>query len=545
MGWVMTLDERDDDLFKPDSALGLDGAGALPPSVWAQKPPAVGAPSPVPISQLLAEVQSIKTDDDTPPIEPAPAPVSAAPAAPPPPAPAPTPRPQPRPGGFGPGMDLNALQRALGEQTRLSDIASHVQAGRAFNPFAKGEDPFAKSLNEQGAQGVANVQALQKYAQDNFKYGREQRQANKDDELDDPASKTSALARNLTTRALPNAAQQLPDFENYSASQLYTSLPLMKEIFDRELAKSIAESKTTAGVEEKKVEIGAKAEESEKDRAFKAEEKERDRKFQEALVKTKNPEEWMHMQDKNGNLFLYNPRTAEVRQVDTPKAPAAAPGTVSKDAEKSFQAMQHDMNGTGARSGELGANQRRINGAGRLEKLARDSNGDVNNLTPQQMQELATGLQALITTGGHSTTEIEHLKPESYVGHMQDFLQKLTNTPRGADQQAFTKNILDTIAREKQASVDSNTEMRTSLLPNYAHLRKADKARFDSMLKGFGVDPATIDDNGLAVTPSKGAGDTSAAPAPSSAPGAGWTRGKVKGRTGWVSPDKTQFKKDP
>lgn len=538
----MTPDERDDDLFKPDSALGLDGAGALPPSVWAQKPPAVGAAAPVPIGQLLAEVQSIKTDDDTPPIAPAVTPAA------PPPAPMPAPvralQPKPQAMGFGPGMDANAINAAFDNARKRRDNADWLDVANGFS-LTGGNKALSQNLHASADDDFKRVQALQKSAQDNFKYGREQRQANKDDEMDDPASKTSALARNLTTRALPNAAQQLPDFENYSASQLYTSLPLMKEIFDRELAKSIAESKTTAGVEEKKVEIGAKAEESEKDRAFKAEEKERDRKFQEALVKTKNPEEWMHMQDKNGNLFLYNPRTAEVRQVDTPKAPAAAPGTVSKDAEKSFQAMQHDMNGTGARSGELGANQRRINGAGRLEKLARDSNGDVNNLTPQQMQELATGLQALITTGGHSTTEIEHLKPESYVGHMQDFLQKLTNTPRGADQQAFTKNILDTIAREKQASVDSNTEMRTSLLPNYAHLRKADKARFDSMLKGFGVDPATIDDNGLAVTPSKGAGDTSAAPAPSSAPGAGWTRGKVKGRTGWVSPDKTQFKKDP
>lgn len=140
-------------------------------------------------------------------------------------------------------MDLNALQRALGEQTRLSDIASHVQAGRALNPFAKGEDPFAKSLNEQGAQGVANVQALQKYAQENLGYQKQQRSAQDDAELDDPNSADTQIAKAFASQIAPQAVKQLgPNFDSMTAAQLYRAMPMLKELVTQEKAKKEQDS---------------------------------------------------------------------------------------------------------------------------------------------------------------------------------------------------------------------------------------------------------------------------------------------------------------
>lgn len=194
----------------------------------------------------------------------------------------------------------------------------------------------------------------------------------------------------------------------------------------------------------------------------------------------------------------YNTETGEMGNTSpVPKAPAGGAGGLK---ESDWTHLAGMINPSSGRSGELGKNAQRVNTALRLEQLAKGANGDVANLTPQQMEELAVGLQGLIAGGGHSTAEVAAMKPESYVGHFQDFLQKLTNTPHGANQQAFTKNILDTIEREKGAAGQAIRTGQISILKGFPNYRQANKERFDAMVRGYGIDPESLSESATATS---------------------------------------------
>lgn len=237
----------------------------------------------------------------------------------------------------------------------------------------------------------------------------------------------------------------------------------------------------------------------------------------------------------------YNTKTGELGEAEgAPKPPPGGGGALKEGDWKTFI---EKMNSGGARSGELGANQKRINTAQRLQQLYTDpTTGGVRDLDKREIPEMAIGLQNLLSPGGHSTAEIEHLIPETYQGNVQGFLEKLTNEPRGQGMQAFIQKMAHTVEREKKAAEDSNKSMRLEQLPGYTPYAKANQARFEGILRGHGIDPASLDENLLP----RGAAAVSRPAGGAASPGADYKRAtnKKTGKDGWLNPATGDWKPD-
>lgn len=161
---------------------------------------------------------------------------------------------------------------------------------------------------------------------------------------------------------------------------------------------------------------------------------------------------------------------------------------------------------TGARGSLSKDIQKSLNSAEALQTLLQLPDGQLVNATPQQMREAYTALNNLIAKGGsQAVSQIEHLAPETMASKFASAKQYLLNEPQGANAQEFIKNILDTASREAKLAHKQLRRQQLQGIPNYAHLRKTDPARFESILHNAGIDPASIDENGReAAQPSAG-----------------------------------------
>lgn len=168
----------------------------------------------------------------------------------------------------------------------------------------------------------------------------------------------------------------------------------------------------------------------------------------------------------------------------------------------------HDINPSTGRAGEMGQNQKRVNAAMRLEQLFQDPAGGVRNLDQREMAELATGLQNLLSPGGHSAGEVEHLIPQTIAGNGQKLLEWLTNDPTGTNQKAFVEKMSHTVGREKAAALKALQTSQYAVVPGYAPLFKADRARAEGILRGQHLDPSLLDENFVYKEPQSAAGAT-------------------------------------
>lgn len=163
---------------------------------------------------------------------------------------------------------------------------------------------------------------------------------------------------------------------------------------------------------------------------------------------------------------------------------------------------------TGARGSLAKDLQKSLNSAEALEALLKMPDGTLVNATPQQMREAYTALNGLIAKGGSQALgQIEHMSTDTLAGKIANLKQYITGNPQGQDTPGLVENILDTAKRESQLATKQLRRQQVQGVPNYAHLRGADKKRFDSILKGAGLDPASIDDAGLEISaPREGGG---------------------------------------
>ncbi len=162
--------------------------------------------------------------------------------------------------------------------------------------------------------------------------------------------------------------------------------------------------------------------------------------------------------------------------------------SASKALPKEFAALGNDLDPNKARTGEFGKMAGMVNAADRALVLGQQyADG---NLPPAQVAELATSVASLVSQGGHAAeSTIHRFVPESYSGSAAKLEQWLTSEPKGANQQAFVKQLLDTAEREKQLAQSKIETTQFSRIPKYEHLREADQPKFDSILRGYGVDP--------------------------------------------------------
>lgn len=168
-----------------------------------------------------------------------------------------------------------------------------------------------------------------------------------------------------------------------------------------------------------------------------------------------------------------------------------------KAAHDDFAKMTQDLSTTRSRGNLNAERQKRLDAAERLEALILGPGGQIQNLTRQQVREAATALANLISQGSVSEHQIEELTPESYASKWSDLKQKVLNEPHGADAQAFLENMLETAARETAVTRQQIRRGQLQALPNYAHLRTTDPAKYESILHAVGIDPASVDERGL------------------------------------------------
>jgi hypothetical protein len=159
---------------------------------------------------------------------------------------------------------------------------------------------------------------------------------------------------------------------------------------------------------------------------------------------------------------------------------------VSAQDEKSAKLLQKDLDPNMNSRGNMAKNQARIDAAERLEALAVEKDGQFVNLTPQQMNELASGLDTLISSNP-SISGREHLTPESKSKWIANRLQWLTDNPRGADQIAFTANMVDTIRREKEVAQGQIRRVQKERLAAHKGLKQRNPNLYNDIISSYGL----------------------------------------------------------
>lgn len=205
--------------------------------------------------------------------------------------------------------------------------------------------------------------------------------------------------------------------------------------------------------------------------------------------------------------------------------------------------MQGDMDPNKARGGNLAKNQAQIDQADRLKGLYTESGGDLRNLDSRQMEELAIGMNKMLSgSSGGSTSQVEALLPHSIRGDSQKLKEWLLNDPKGADQQKFVARMAETVEREREIAQKQVRHAQAQRLSAYSKLKQSDPERYKQVLNAYGIDDSDIDEKGQYKEPTKApamGNSPGGAPSQESAPQTKVVGGKtyMKVHGGWQEQD--------
>jgi hypothetical protein len=205
-----------------------------------------------------------------------------------------------------------------------------------------------------------------------------------------------------------------------------------------------------------------------------------------------------------GQVEAQNTSRPEVTMVDDNKRPAkllkggkgggGGSGLNTKE-EAIWQRADKALNPSTA-AGELGASQKRVNSANRVLALVDDGKGGVRDLDKREVMELATSLQSLLSPGGHSQAEVEHLVPQTYQGDVQGYLEKLSGEPNGLGMRKFVEKMRHTVERERDVSHEAMLSAQYGAVPGVlSGLYKSNPERAKALLKARGLNPDDLDEN--------------------------------------------------
>jgi len=159
-----------------------------------------------------------------------------------------------------------------------------------------------------------------------------------------------------------------------------------------------------------------------------------------------------------------------------------------------------DKGGT-ARSGAAGKVQGKLTDAEYAEGLIAQGKGQEGGLDSRQIEELAQSTARLLGGTGAASARVEALVPHTAWGRVQTLKEWASNKPTGAEQQDFVNRMAETIAREKAIAENQKRQFQIEGLPAHEALRKKDKALYDRILAGKGIDPSMIDEKGRYKAP--------------------------------------------
>jgi hypothetical protein len=151
-------------------------------------------------------------------------------------------------------------------------------------------------------------------------------------------------------------------------------------------------------------------------------------------------------------------------------------------------ALKDDLDPNKARGGNMAFNQKKVDQSERLEGLIKDSNGNMRNLDSRQMEELAIGLNSMLSNSSSSAaSQVEALVPKTVMGNVSKLKEWLTNDPTGTNQTAFVSRMADTVAREKQIAAQQVQKAQRQRLAAYSNLKKASPEDYQHILSSYGL----------------------------------------------------------
>jgi hypothetical protein len=118
---------------------------------------------------------------------------------------------------------------------------------------------------------------------------------------------------------------------------------------------------------------------------------------------------------------------------------------------------------------------------------------DLNNLDSRQIAEIAKGLDSILSQGGSTVSGSEHLIPKSAQGKVASLHEYLSGLPKGAQQGAFVKRLLDTVQKEKEIANKQIEKISNRIGVGYEDLKKADPEHFNRVVIGDSGDDQSVE----------------------------------------------------
>jgi hypothetical protein len=157
-------------------------------------------------------------------------------------------------------------------------------------------------------------------------------------------------------------------------------------------------------------------------------------------------------------------------------------------ANKRFATFGDALDPDKNRAGNFGTQQQIVYNAKKIEQLAAQF-PDLN-LPPAQVAELAQATAGMLSNGNHAAeSTVDRYVPKSVGRSEAELAQWITNKPKGAEQQAFVKQMLDTAARERQLAESNVRDIKFKRVAQFGDLQKKDPDTFNAILQSHEVDP--------------------------------------------------------
>ena len=198
--------------------------------------------------------------------------------------------------------------------------------------------------------------------------------------------------------------------------------------------------------------------------------------------------------------------------------------------------LEARINPSGARAGSLAKLNDKVNQAEAVEALILDENGNLKkDIDKRQIQELAKGLDNLLTSGVSTVSGVHELVPVSAQGNLQSLQEYITGIPTGGAMDDFVKKLAETVQREKNLRRDQLVRAQVSGLGVAANLRKTNPDEYWTTLGNHKLYKTDFDENGVYIPKAKAPpkAPPGAAPSPPPPPPPGMVhimdpKGKIK-----------------
>jgi len=377
--------------------------------------------------------------------------------------------------GYDQWSDQAALMKGQKEAAQNRLAAGLSRAGTTINAALTNRQPDYSSSNDLERMSGAPVQDVQqrRAAQDEALKRQQalqgmqgaQYQRQMQLEMMDPGSERSARARAVLQQANPTFAKQFSpeEFEKLSANDIGGLGELGKTVLTHTMEREKADREKDTQV------AAAKAAED-------------------ARIAAENKR---HDDSEAGEDRRTKWRISAENQRERDRLAAAERGSKTQRLEdQEAKAMQDDLDPNKGRGSNLALNQRRLDQADRLKALVTEGNGDVRNLDRRQMEELAIGLDSMLSGGGHGAeSQVKALVPSTAWGDGAKLKEWLSNDPQGTNQVAFVRRMLETVDRERSVAAYQIKSAQIKRLGAHSGLKERNPERYYAILNNYGISP--------------------------------------------------------